>query len=79
MRFLLGLALCVNLLGCGSFPTLNSDSPTPKSTRDMKKACGCAGHETCSTMTNCGQCCTPDDCKCQQITQNIKCNSCGNN
>lgn len=48
---------------------LNSPPTTPHSSSEMKKVCGCEGHETCTTMKNCGPCCTPDECKCKEITQ----------
>jgi hypothetical protein len=49
-------------------PSLNSETTKNSSTTDMQKTCGCAGCESCSTMTNCGTCCTPQSCACKQIT-----------
>lgn len=67
MRFLSASIIFLALTGCAS---LNSEEHnTTKSTLTIQKKCGCAGHESCAAMTNCGVCCTPESCKCKEITQ----------
>ena len=61
------IALILFVPGCFS---LNSDYQPNHSTLTMTKKCGCQGHESCATMVNCGQCCTPDSCQCHQVTKN---------
>ena len=70
MKLFSALLLAVSLCGCGSIPSLNSDSGANHSCSEQKKPCGCAGTEQCSTKMpdSCSQCCTADDCRCNQVT-----------
>lgn len=68
MRFL-SIAIILMLFSSTGCIELNSKEHfVTRSGSDMQKVCGCDGHESCSTMTNCGICCTPESCKCKQIT-----------
>lgn len=68
MRFLLALALAALLAGCGSLPTLNSPPTQNHACSELKKPCSCPGMQQCGTGRNGQQCCTPDDCSCNNVT-----------
>lgn len=72
------LTVFLGLVGCAStsgnvgsglnIPTLNSPKTQNSACTDKAKHCGCPGHQSCSTMSNCGKECKPESCSCNDVS-----------